>query len=92
MVKVDIFHVNFTLKMQQVILLMKDYKGLIFCGCAVLILLGIQQHVTGSNLPDPYVGAHMLKADTIPPLKDRISNYLQSGIKNPFDLKGPQKC
>ena len=69
---------------------MKDYKALIFCGIFALVWFGLKESVSANNLPDPYLGAHMLKPDTIPPIKDRIGNFLQNTSSNPFDLKDPK--
>ncbi len=44
-----------------------------------------------ANLDDPYKLTYVQAAqqDTLPPIKDRTGDFINSGTKNPFDLKDP---
>ncbi|MBK7871163.1 MAG: cell surface protein SprA [Saprospiraceae bacterium] len=42
-----------------------------------------------TNLDDPYALA-IVQQDTLPPIKDRTGDFLNSGPRNPFDLKDPK--
>lgn len=61
-----------------------------------LVIIGIIAYALtaqggNTNLDDPYTLTYVqaMQQDTLPPIKDRTGDFINTGSKNPFDLKDP---